>query len=44
MPYSDTGQILVFTDAAQIISFDAMVQEQQQVSDVLLNKFRRCFR
>nr|WP_272942637.1 efflux RND transporter permease subunit [Rickettsia sibirica] len=36
MPYSYTGQILVFTDAAQTISFDAMVQEQQQVSDVLL--------
>ncbi|KJV78228.1 export membrane family protein [Rickettsia rhipicephali str. Ect] len=36
MPDSDTGQILVFTDAAQTISFDAMVQEQQQVSDVLL--------
>ncbi|KJV62060.1 hypothetical protein [Rickettsia amblyommatis] len=27
---------VVFTDAAQTISFDAMVQEQQQVSDVLL--------
>nr|WP_261792629.1 efflux RND transporter permease subunit [Rickettsia japonica] len=36
MPYSDTGQILVFTDTTQTISFDAMVQEQQQVSDVLL--------
>lgn len=36
MPDSDTGQILVFTDAAQTISFDAMAQEQQQVSDVLL--------
>ncbi len=36
MPYFYTGQILVFTDAAQTISFDAMVQEQQQVSDVLL--------
>ncbi|AAY61490.1 RND family efflux transporter [Rickettsia felis URRWXCal2] len=33
---SDTGQILVFTEAAQTISFDAMVKEQQQVSDVLL--------
>ncbi len=31
-----TGQILVFTEAAQTISFDAMVKEQQQVSDVLL--------
>ncbi|MCX4079616.1 efflux RND transporter permease subunit [Rickettsia rhipicephali] len=38
MPDSDTGQILVFTDTAQTISFDAMVQEQQQVSDVLLLK------
>ncbi|HJD59618.1 MAG TPA: efflux RND transporter permease subunit [Rickettsia endosymbiont of Omalisus fontisbellaquei] len=36
MPDSDTGQILVFTEAAQTISFDAMVKEQQQVSDVLL--------
>ncbi|MCX4083528.1 efflux RND transporter permease subunit [Rickettsia hoogstraalii] len=36
MPDSDTGQILVFTKAAQTISFDAMVKEQQQVSDVLL--------
>ncbi|WP_341791173.1 efflux RND transporter permease subunit [Rickettsia endosymbiont of Gonocerus acuteangulatus] len=36
MPASDTGQILIFTEAAQTISFDAMVKEQQQVSDVLL--------
>lgn len=36
MPDSDTGQILIFTEAAQTISFDAMVKEQQQVSDVLL--------
>ncbi|WP_458693841.1 efflux RND transporter permease subunit [Rickettsia tillamookensis] len=36
MPDSDTGQILVFTEAAQTISFDAMVKEQQKVSDVLL--------
>ncbi len=36
MPDSNTGQILIFTEAAQTISFDAMVKEQQQVSDVLL--------
>ncbi len=28
MPDSDTGQILIFTEAAQTISFDAMVKEQ----------------
>ncbi|GAA5252599.1 hypothetical protein KNCP2_08870 [Candidatus Rickettsia kedanie] len=36
MPDSDMGQILVFTEAAQTIAFDAMVKEQQQVSNVLL--------
>ncbi|MGX6959709.1 MAG: efflux RND transporter permease subunit [Rickettsia endosymbiont of Pentastiridius leporinus] len=36
MPDSDTGQILIFTEAAQTISFEAMKKEQQQVSDVLL--------
>ena len=32
IPNEDTGQIFAFTEAAQDISFDAMMDKQQQVA------------
>ena len=35
IPNEDTGQIFAFTEAAQDISFDAMMQRQQTVADIV---------
>ncbi|MGH8750614.1 MAG: efflux RND transporter permease subunit [Burkholderiales bacterium] len=35
LPSEDTGQLFVFTEAAQDISFDAMAQQQQLVAQVI---------
>ncbi len=35
LPTEDTGQIFAFTEAAQDISFDAMVRHQQQVAAIV---------
>jgi HAE1 family hydrophobic/amphiphilic exporter-1 len=35
IPTEDTGQIFAFTEAAQDVSFDAMVRKQQAVADIV---------
>jgi HAE1 family hydrophobic/amphiphilic exporter-1 len=35
LPSEDTGQLLVFTEAAQDVSFDAMVRQQRQVAEIV---------
>jgi len=35
LPSTDTGQLLVFTEAAQDISFDAMAQKQRQAANIV---------
>jgi HAE1 family hydrophobic/amphiphilic exporter-1 len=35
LPADDSGQILVFTEAAQDVSFDAMVNLQQQIASIV---------
>lgn len=37
LPTEDTGQLLCFTEAAQDISFTAMVQQQKVVADIIRN-------
>jgi HAE1 family hydrophobic/amphiphilic exporter-1 len=37
LPNDDTGQLFVFTQAAQDIGFDAMVEKQRQAVDILRN-------
>jgi HAE1 family hydrophobic/amphiphilic exporter-1 len=37
LPNDDTGQLFVFTQAAQDIGFDAMVEKQKQAVDILRN-------
>jgi HAE1 family hydrophobic/amphiphilic exporter-1 len=36
LPADDVGQVLVFTEAAQDVSFDAMVDLQKQVAEIVL--------
>ena len=35
LPSTDTGQLLVFTEAAQDISFEAMAQKQRQAANII---------